>query len=209
MKKATKLVALALCVLMAGAVFAGCASEQQSALDRIKEAGEIVMLTNAAFPPFEYLGTDNEVVGVDVEIANAIANEIGVKLKIVDMDFDGIVTAIQSGKGDLGVAGMTATDERRESVDFSVNYVDTAQYIIVKSDNTDITCADDLAGKNVGVQNGTTGDIYVSENTTAVPYRYIRPRRMRRKSLTTASSTPWSLTRCPRTKSFPPTAGLS
>ncbi len=171
-KKTRKLVSLALCVVMAAVFFAGCGGQKQSALERVKEAGELVMLTNAAFPPFEYLGGDNEVAGVDVEIAKAIAAEIGVTLKIVDMDFDGIVTSIQSGKGDIGASGITANDERRKSVDFSINYVDAAQCIIVKADNADIASPDDLAGKNVGVQSGTTGDIFVTDETEAVPYRF-------------------------------------
>ncbi len=171
MNKTTKLISLALCVIMAAMLFVGCGN-QQSALERIKESGELVMLTNAAFPPFEYLGNDNAVAGVDVEIAHAIADEIGVSLKIVDMDFDGIVTSIQSGKGDIGAAGMTANDERRKSVDFSINYVDAAQLIIVMKDNAEITTPEDLAGKNVGVQSGTTGDIFVSDETDAVPFRF-------------------------------------
>lgn len=171
--KTNKIIAIALVVMMAAAALVGCGggSSEQSALDRIKEAGEITMLTNAAFPPFEYLGDDGNVAGVDVEIAQAIADEIGVELKVIDMDFDGIVNAIQTGKGDLGVAGMTATDERRKSVDFSVNYVDAAQCIVVKEDS-DIKTAADLAGKNVGVQMGTTGDLYVTDETEAVVYRY-------------------------------------
>lgn len=169
--KKTRMISLALCVILAAMVFTGC-GQKQSALERIKESGELVMLTNAAFPPFEYLGSDNEVAGVDVEIARAIADEIGVSLKIVDMDFDGIITSIQSGKGDIGASGITANDERRKSVDFSINYVDAAQYIIVKEDNADINGPDDLAGKSVGVQSGTTGDMYLTDETEAVTYRF-------------------------------------
>ncbi len=131
-------------------------------VDAIKEAGKIVMLTNAAFPPFEYLGADNTVAGVDVDIATKIAEALGVELEVVDMNFDGIIPALLSGQGDLGVAGMTATDERRESVDFSVDYVSTTQNIIVMADNTEITNPDGLVGKTIGVQIGTTGDLFVS-----------------------------------------------
>jgi ABC-type amino acid transport substrate-binding protein len=170
MKKA-RIIALALIIAMAVMAFTGC-GQKQSALERIKESGELVMLTNAAFAPFEYLGSDNEVAGVDVEIAKAIAEELGVTLKIVDMDFDGIITSIQSCKGDIGASGITANDERRKSVDFSINYVDAAQYIIVKSDNTAINGPDDLAGKNVGAQTGTTGEVFLSDETEAVVYRF-------------------------------------
>ncbi len=160
--KKTKLIALTLVIVMAlsALIMGGCA--KKSAVEKIKEAGKIVMLTNAAFPPFEYLGADNAVAGVDADIAKAIADELGVELEIVDMDFDGIVGAIQSGKGDLGVAGMTANDERRKSVDFSINYVDTAQMIIVQEGSA-IASPDDLTGKTIGVQMGTTGDLYASD----------------------------------------------
>lgn len=132
-------------------------------VDAIKEAGKLVMLTNAGFAPYEFLGPDNNIVGVDVEIANAIAAELGVELEIVDMDFDAIIFALQSGKGDLGVAGMTNTPERAETVDFSINYVDTNQMIIVP-EGSDITGPEGLAGKTIGVQMGTTGDLFVTDN---------------------------------------------
>jgi len=135
-------------------------------LTRIKAAGKLVVLTNAAFAPFEYLGKDNKPVGVDMDIAKAIADEIGVQLDVVDMDFDGIVMAIQAGKGDLALSGMSNTEERRQSVDFSINYVDAAQVVIVKEGSA-IKSAADLEGKNVGVQMGTTGDIYVTESVKA------------------------------------------
>lgn len=128
-------------------------------LDDIKTAGKLVMLTNAAFAPFEYLGEDGVIAGVDVEIAQAIADEIGVELEVVDMDFDGIIDAVKSGKGDLGVAGITADEERAQKVDFSINYIDTGLFIIVKEDNTEITTSEDLNGKTIGVQLGTTSDI--------------------------------------------------
>ena len=143
-------------------------------VDAIKAAGKIVMLTNAAFPPFEYLGDDGKVAGVDVEIAQAIADSLGVELEIIDMDFDSIVPAIQSGKGDLGLAGMSATDERRESVDFSIDYFSTTQSIIVLDSNTTIAGPDDLAGLTIGVQLGTTGDLYATdyiENATISRYK--------------------------------------
>lgn len=132
-------------------------------IDRIKAAGKLVMLTNAAFPPFEYMGDDGKPAGVDVEIAQAIAAEIGVPLEVVDMDFDAIVMAVQSGKGDLGVAGMTNTEERRKNVEFSINYLNTTQMIIVPKDSK-IKSKADLVGKTIGVQMGTTGDIFASDN---------------------------------------------
>lgn len=136
-------------------------------VDKIKAAGKLVMLTNAGFAPYEFLGDDNSVIGVDVEIAKAIAAEMGVELEVVDMDFDGIIIAVQSGKGDLGIAGMTNTEERSQTVDFSVNYVDSLQMIIVPEGSA-ITGPADLSGKTVGVQMGTTGDLFVTDSATGV-----------------------------------------
>ncbi len=134
-------------------------------IDAIKEAGKLVMLTNAQFAPYEYLGSDNKPAGVDVEIAKAIADKIGVELEVIDMDFDGLISALLGGKGDLIAAGLTIDEERKQSVDFSDTYADATQMIIVKEDNTTIKTAADLAGKTIGVQLGTTGDIYASDPT--------------------------------------------
>lgn len=162
--KLFKSIVLVLVLGLLASAFAACAPKV--GLEKVKKAGKLVVLTSSGFAPFEYLGSNNEVVGVDMDIAQAIADEIGVKLEIVDMDFDGIVMAIKNGKGDLGAAGMTADDERRQSVDFSINYVDAAQVIIVP-EGSEIKTAADLEGKNVGVQMGTTGDIYVTDNAGA------------------------------------------
>jgi ABC-type amino acid transport substrate-binding protein len=129
----------------------------------IKAAGKLVMMTNAAFAPYEYLGSDNQVAGVDVDMAQAIADKLEVELEVVNMDFDGLIPALVAGKGDLVAAGLTITDERKQSVDFSDPYADATQLIIVKSDNTEIKGPDDLKGKTIGVQLGTTGDIYSSD----------------------------------------------
>ncbi len=168
MKKAYKAVALMLAVLLGVFAFAACApaASETPSIDKIKKAGKLVILTSSGFAPFEYLGANNEVVGVDMDIAKAVADELGVALEVVDMDFDGIIAAVQSGKGDLGVAGITANDERKQSVDFSINYVDAAQVIIVP-EGSDIQSAADLAGKNIGVQMGTTGDIFVTDEVGA------------------------------------------
>lgn len=161
MKKHTKALALVLALVMLLCALSACA-KKQSAVEKIKAAGKIVMLTNAAFPPFEYLGDNNKPAGVDVELAQAIADELGVKLEVIDMDFDAIVTAIQSGQGDIGVAGMTNTEERRKSINFSIDYVSTTQMIIVQEGSA-IQTADDLVGKTIGVQMGTTGDLFATD----------------------------------------------
>lgn len=125
------------------------------------EGGTLVMATNAAFPPYEYVEGD-EIVGIDAEIAQAIANDLGMTLQIDDMDFDSIIPAVQGGKADMGVAGMTNTEERRQNVDFSDSYATGVQVIIVTEDS-DIASPDDLEGKLIGVQQGTTGHIYCAD----------------------------------------------
>ena len=127
--------------------------------------GELHMATNAAFPPYEYHETVDDVdtiVGIDAEIAAAICEYLGYTLVIDDMDFNAIIPAITTGKADFGMAGMTVTDERKQSVNFSTTYATGIQAIIVKEDSA-ITTADDLTGDGnyiIGVQEATTGDLY-------------------------------------------------
>ena len=122
--------------------------------------GVLTMATNAYFPPYEYYEGE-DIVGIDAEIAKAVADKLGLELKIEDMEFDSIITAVQTGKADMGLAGMTVTDERKQSVNFSDTYATGIQVIIVTEDS-DIATVDDLAGKKIGVQLSTTGDIYAS-----------------------------------------------
>lgn len=124
--------------------------------------GVLVMATNAEFPPYEFR-EGGEIVGIDVEIAKAIAEEMGMSLEIEDMAFDSIISAVQSGKADFGAAGMTVSEDRLKSVDFSIPYAAATQVIIVKGDSK-IQGMEELAGKTVGVQQGTTGDLYVSDD---------------------------------------------
>ena len=122
----------------------------------------IKMGTNAAFPPFEYtLGT--EVVGFDVTVSQLISRDYGKKLKVVDMNFDGLIAALQSGSIDFIAAGMTATEERRKNVDFSEPYYLSKQTIIVRADDNKVISVNDLKGKVVGVQAGTTGELFATE----------------------------------------------
>lgn len=123
--------------------------------------GVLVMATNAEFPPYEF-HDGGEIVGIDAEIAKAIADELGMELEIEDIAFDSIIPEITSGKADMGLAGMTVTEDRKQSVDFTDTYAKASQKIIVKEDS-EIASPDDLAGVIVGVQLGTTGDIYVSD----------------------------------------------
>lgn len=124
--------------------------------------GVLTMATNAYFPPYEYYEGE-EIVGIDADIAKAVADKLGLELKIEDMEFDSIITAVQTGKVDMGLAGMTVTDERKKSVNFSDTYATGIQVVIVPEDS-DITSVDDLTGKKIGVQLSTTGDIYASDD---------------------------------------------
>ena len=123
--------------------------------------GTLTMATNAQFEPYEYYDGD-KIVGIDVDIAQAIADELGMELEIEDIAFDSIIPEIVSGKADMALAGMTVTEDRKASVDFSDTYATASQMIIVKEDS-EIAGPDDLKGVTVGVQLGTTGDIYVSD----------------------------------------------
>ena len=135
------------------------------------EPGVLTMGTNATFPPYEYKDGD-DVVGIDAEIAQAMADKLGLQLEIVDMDFDSLVASVQSGKIDMSLAGMTVTEERKQNVDFTDSYATGVQVIIVKEDS-DIASADDLEGKLIGVQQGTTGHLYCSDDfgeDNVIPY---------------------------------------
>lgn len=135
-----------------------------------EEKETLVMATNAEFPPYEFYEGD-KIVGIDAEICAAIAEELGMELKIEDMAFDAIVTAVTSGKADIGAAGMTVTEDRLVNVNFSDTYATASQVVIVKEDS-DIASPDDLTGKKIGVQLGTTGDIYAGDIEGAAVERF-------------------------------------
>lgn len=120
------------------------------------------MATNAAFPPYEFM-EGNEYAGIDIEIAQAIADSMGAELVINDVEFGSIIGGVQSGKYDMGIAGMTVTDERLQSVNFSDTYATGIQVIIVKEGSA-IASVDDLANAMIGVQMDTTGDIYCCDD---------------------------------------------
>ena len=120
------------------------------------------MATNATFPPYEYVDGE-DYAGIDVEVAQAIADELGMELEIQDIDFNSIIPAIESGKADVGIAGMTKTPEREKNVNFSESYATGIQSIIVKEDS-DIASPDDLEGVKIGVQESTTGHIYCEDD---------------------------------------------
>ena len=127
------------------------------------ETGKLTMATNAAFPPYEMTTDAGEFEGIDVDTAKAIAEKLGLELQIDDMDFDAALLSVQQGKADIVMAGVTVTDERKAVMDFSDSYATGIQSIIVPNDS-DIASPDDLAGKKIGTQRGTTGYIYCSDD---------------------------------------------
>ena len=156
-----KILAIVLAALMVCALMAGCGSKEASGLKTV-ESGKLIMATNAAFPPYEYI-EGNEIVGIDAEIAGAIAEKLGLELQIDDMEFDSIVESVKGGKADIGLAGMTVTPERQEVINFTVSYATGVQSVIVTEDSA-ITTVDDLFAEGamhvIGVQRNTTGDLY-------------------------------------------------
>ncbi len=157
-----KLIMMAVSVLMACSIMAcGGSSDKKATL---------VMATNAEFPPYESW-EGGEIVGIDVEIATIIAEELGMELKIEDMDFNAIVNAVASGKADIGVAGMTVDPDRLKNVNFTDTYAKATQVVIVK-EGSDIASPADLEGKEVGVQLGTTGDMFAEDAKPATIERY-------------------------------------
>lgn len=162
-----KVFAIVMALAMIMCVLAGCGSKGDLGL---ANEGKLTMATNAAFPPYEYI-EGGEIVGIDAEIAAAVAEELGLELQIDDMEFDSITEAIKGGKADIGLAGMTVTPDRQEEVDFTVSYATGVQVVIVAEDNATIAGANDdlalvdadgnvLEGTVIGVQRNTTGDLY-------------------------------------------------
>ena len=182
MKKFFSIMALMLAIVLVSASFTACgstggsdatsAATDAATTDAASSSEDtsapetkyttLKMGTNAAFPPYEYKEGE-AFVGIDVEIAQAIADKLGATLEIVDMEFDSIITSVNQGEVDFGMAGMTVTDERLLEVDFTYSYATGVQSIIVL-DGSDIKTPDDLAGKKIGVQLGTTGDIYATDD---------------------------------------------
>ena len=184
-KSVLKILALALVAVMAVSALAACggsssggssagtedtgsaaapADETSEAAPLTINEGQLIMATNAYFPPYEYYEGE-EIVGIDAEIAAAVADRLGLELVIEDIEFDSIIAGIQTGKYDIGLAGMTVTEDRLQSVNFSTPYATGIQSIIVP-EGSPITNLDDLLEGDyiVGVQSGTTGDIYMTDD---------------------------------------------
>lgn len=179
MKKVFSILMAIVMVVSVCALFAGCTktptNEEQSTNEDLSVAGSssakltatdgvLTMATNATFPPYEYKDGE-DFAGIDIEIATKIAEKLGLELQVMDVEFGSIIGGVQTGKFDIGMAGITVTDERLESVNFTNTYATAVQVVIV-AENSAITSIDDLKGDGsmkFGVQQDTTGDIFASD----------------------------------------------
>ena len=172
MKKSFRIISLLLAIFM---VLSLCACGEANTASDDNE-NKLIMATNASFPPYEFKDDNDGFAGIDIEIAGLIAEKLGMELEILDVEFGSIIGGVQSGKYDMGMAGMTVTDERLESVNFSNSYANGIQSVIVKEDSEfssfedfytgfddDGDPIDVKEGIKIGVQQDTTGDIYSSD----------------------------------------------
>ncbi|MCQ2428561.1 MAG: ABC transporter substrate-binding protein [Clostridia bacterium] len=171
-----KIIAVALAAVMLALALCMSSCSSYRSVDKIKASGELIVYTEGGFAPYEFI-YENKLVGVDISVMEEVAKELGVKLTVKDVNFDTICGAVQSGKADIGAAGITIRPDRAETVDFSVPYSSTEQYVIVAADK-DIPSVEALAGKQIGVQQGTTSDFLVEglindgtlKGSTLTPY---------------------------------------
>lgn len=150
-----KIIALALVAIMLVCTLAGCGAKGKT-LAEVKEAGKLTVATSPDFPPFESI-EGGKVVGIEVDIMELIAKELGIELEIIQMDFDSVLLGVQSAKYDCGMSGITANEDRKQNMLFTTPYYNAAQVIVVKEGSA-ITGKADLTGKKVSVQTGTTAD---------------------------------------------------
>ena len=158
-----KIISSILATLLLSCCFTGCGSTGKENNDlNLVESGKLIMSTNAEFPPYEMTDDNGSFVGIDIEIAQAIAKELGLELVIDDMGFDAAMLAVQNGQSDICMAGLTVDEDRLKVMDFSVSYATGKQVIIVK-DNSDVTL-DNLGEKLIGTQKATTSNIYCTDD---------------------------------------------
>jgi len=156
-----KVVSVILSAALATSMLMGCGNSQKAAEDNT-----LIVGTEAGFAPYEYMEGD-EVVGIDMDIAQAIADSMGKELVIQNMDFEGALLAVQNGTIDLVAAGVSVDAERDKVMDFSIDYVDSTEVVVVNAEAQTVASIDDLAGKIIGVQQGNIADFYVEENIEA------------------------------------------
>lgn len=161
MKNMKRILAAAAALLMLIACMTGC-SKKDAAMKQIEDSGVLVMMTATGFPPYEYIDENGQPAGVDIDIAQLVADKLGVELQVLDMDFNLLVDSLKGGKGQMIAAAMSATEERATQIDFSIPYHSDGQCLMIPK-GSDITSADDLVGKIVTVQEATTGHIYAEE----------------------------------------------
>ena len=157
-----KIVAFVLAALMLCSCLSACGSDVAS-LDSVKKAGKITVATSPDFPPFESLDANGNVVGIEVEIMELICKELGVEMDIKQMNFDSVLPGVQAGKYDVGMSGISVTEERKKNVNFTIPYCEAAQAIVVV-EGSEITGKADLAGKKISVQSGTTAEDFCNSN---------------------------------------------
>lgn len=162
--KIKRLIAGVLAAATCAAAMAGCSNSS---------GGKLIMATEPGFAPYEYT-SGNDVVGIDIDIANEIAKELGMELEVQTMDFDGALLAVQQGKVDFAASGISVTAERQEVMDFSIEYASSKQVIVVLKGNEAIKGPDDLAGKKIAVQMSTVADFYVTDDLKMEPSRYTK-----------------------------------
>ncbi len=155
--KASKIIKLALGALLAATLTVGCGPKKEmTALEKIKEAGVITVGTCPDYPPFESIDDKGNIIGFDIDLARAVAAELGVEVKFVNMGFDSIITAVKSGQVNVGISSFSINEERKASIDFSVPYLISSQVVLVQKDSP-LKAIEDLTGKQVAVAIGTTG----------------------------------------------------
>lgn len=172
MRKTLKITALLMALAMFFVVFAGCGgnnndetttAEDTTVEDSTEAKTVLVVGTNPEFPPFEYINDSGEMDGFDIALIKAMAEKMNMEVRLENLEFKALIGAI-GNRIDIAIAGMTVTDERLESVDFTDSYFTATQFVLVADDNDDIKTADDLAGKKIGVQEGTTGDFIATDD---------------------------------------------
>ena len=162
-----RIITAALVLAMLTALLAGCGGSKGKTVEDIKKAGKLVMGTDAAWAPFEYIAGSDTPVGSDIDLAQAIADQWGVELEIINAAFDTLPQYLDNGTVDIVIAAMTITEERKEQMAFSDPYTVSVQYIIVKEEDNSVQTIEDLAGKKTAVHLGTTGDILVSDEISS------------------------------------------
>lgn len=167
-------------ILLLAALLAGCSQAPKATPAPSSDAGsakldKLIMGTSADFPPFEYKDSSGKVLGLDAEIAQRVADKLGVPLTIEDMDFDSLMSTLANGKVNMVLAGLTVDEDRKLSADFSNTYFEASQVIIIRKGDTLVQSAEDLKGKTIGVQLGTTGDVEMTaleaEGTQVARYK--------------------------------------